>query len=131
MKRAFAASVVASMLVLSPAAFAASPRQAEAVVEAGPVSRTPAVPVEAGERTLTVSFARSLRTLFAETAQHVTVDVMPGGAVIAENQATNLMVARRNPDGTLTIHCVDNEEAAHRFFTAANRTAATAAPEVK
>jgi hypothetical protein len=84
-----------------------------------------------GPAALTLPFARSLHTLFAIAAEHRVEKVTPDGATVAENLATNVMVARRNPDGTMTIRCLDDEASARRFFEAASQKPAAAASEVK
>ena len=93
------------------------------------VERSAAQPAE---RPLTLSFGRGLKTLFATVAHDRDVTVMADGTVIAGNPATNVLVARRNRDGSITTRCMDNEAAARAFFEAAVQTpAAPASSPVK
>ena len=111
------AAVVAVALLVASAVFAAD--------QTAPQKQATA------DSSLSLRFGRSIATLFASVADHRQVTALPDGAVIAENPATNVMVARRNRDGSVMMQCVDNEAAARAFFEPANRVPATAPSEVK
>lgn len=111
MKQTIAASVVAVALVVAPAAPAAAGQN------------------EAKEPT-SLRFSSSLAKVFADAAAHQRVENGEHAMVLAENPGTNVMVARRNADGSITIGCFDNAPAARRFV-AAQQATPSSAPEVK
>jgi hypothetical protein len=103
MKPSIAALLAAGALFLAPAAFAA----------------------DAVQQTLSLRFSRDLGAIFAEAAEHRQIVSGEHQMVLAENPATNVLLARRNRDGSITIGCFDDAESARRFFA---RTPAVAVP---
>jgi hypothetical protein len=101
MKRAFAASVVAFVLVLTPAAFAAGPKESGAPVEVGPLP-----------------ISMNLSALFARAGEAPKVTNGAHGMQSVENPFPEVVIAKRNTDGTVSTACVDSEAAARRFFAA-------------
>jgi hypothetical protein len=97
MKRSIAASVVAVALMV-PAVFAAEQKQKE----------TKPLPV-----------GMSLSAMFARLGEAPKVTNGEHGMQIVENPVAEVVIARRNADGTVSTACVDSEAAARRFFAAA------------
>jgi len=124
MKQQIAASLLACAFVLAPAAFAAD-RKTDTDAS-------------------TLRFTKTLSAVFSEAAEHNQVTRGEQQMVIAANPSPNVLVARKNLDGSVTIGCFNNGESALRFVAAphmqtpAQRTppaqqtpAAQRTPEVK
>lgn len=105
MKHPIASSVVAVALLMSPAVFAADQKQREL--------RTEAKPLPVGI---------TLSALFAHAGEAPKVTAGEHGMQIIDNPVSEVLIARRNADGTVSTACVDSEAAARRFFAAAPKT---------
>ena len=101
MKHPIAASVVAVALVVTPV-FATEQKQREA--------RSDAKPLPVGI---------SLSELFARAGEAPKVTAGEHGMQIVENPISEVLIAKRNADGTVSTACVDSEAAARRFFAVA------------
>jgi hypothetical protein len=110
MNHRIAALVVAGTLALTPAVFAGSPKD-----KSSPDPQTVA------QKTIDLQVSilpLTLSTIFARAAQDARIINGEHGMQIADNPAVEVVIARRNTDGTLSRACVESEEAARRFFAA-------------
>ena len=122
MKRTAVSMIVAGILGISQTALAAEPRHAPATDNpvSAPESQAPLAPM-------------TLAELFASVATHVGVVRDANGMTTYENPIAEVVVARRNPDGTVSRACVETEEAARNFLqpNRDNAVSSSPAPEQK
>lgn len=111
MKHPIAASVVAVALVVAPAVFAAEQKQREPRAETKPLP-----------------MGMNLSALFARAGEAPKVTDGPHGMQIVDNAAAEVVIVRRNADGSVSRACVDSEAAARRFFAAAPKANAQQQP---
>lgn len=106
MKHPIASSVVALALVAVPAVHAA----------AGQKQRDP------GAEPQPLPIAMSLSAIFAHVNDAPKVTNGEHGMQIVDNPAPEVVIARKNADGTVSTACVESEAAARRFFAAAPKS---------
>jgi hypothetical protein len=110
MNHRIAAWAVAGALVLTPAVFASSPKEKS--------TRDPGTVAQKTDQLQVPILPITLSEIFARAAQDARITTGEHGMQIADNPAVQVLVARRNTDGTISKACVDSEEAARRFFAA-------------
>lgn len=62
-------------------------------------------------------------------AQAASVQSPPRGMMIATPTSVEVLIARRNDDGSLETACVDNDDAAKAFFARTAKAKAASKPE--
>ncbi|MEO8035376.1 MAG: hypothetical protein ABI837_13150 [Acidobacteriota bacterium] len=119
MKRIAVSIAVAGVIAAAHTAVAAEPRRApeKAIVIATPELQS-LVPM-------------TLTELFASVASHTASVRDTSGMITYENPIAEVMIARRNADGTVSRACVETEEAARNFLSASREAVVSSSPEPK